>query len=58
MRCNALDLPAVHRYAVQRGGRALLADEMGLGKTLQAMSVAAYFRDDWPLLVCCPASLW
>ncbi|KIY97725.1 DNA helicase [Monoraphidium neglectum] len=44
-------------YALQRQGRILLADEMGLGKTVQAITIAACYSEDWPLLVVCPASL-
>lgn len=29
----------------------------GLGKSLQALSVAAYYHEDWPLLIICPSSL-
>lgn len=43
--------------AVEAGGRIMIADEMGLGKTLQAVATAVYYRDDWPLLVVCPASV-
>ena len=30
---------------------------MGLGKTLQAISVAYYYRNEWPLLIIVPSSL-
>ncbi len=30
---------------------------MGLGKTIQALSVAYYYREQWPLLIVVPASL-
>ena len=30
---------------------------MGVGKTIQALAVAFVFKNDWPLLVICPASL-
>ncbi|RUS78192.1 hypothetical protein EGW08_014051 [Elysia chlorotica] len=43
--------------AIHRKGRLLLADDMGLGKTLQAICVAAYYREDWPLLVVAPSSV-
>ncbi|GFS00493.1 SWI/SNF-related matrix-associated actin-dependent regulator of chromatin subfamily A-like protein 1 [Elysia marginata] len=43
--------------AIHRKGRLLLADDMGLGKTLQAICVAAYYRDEWPLLVVAPSSV-
>ena len=35
----------------------MIADEMGLGKTVQAITTALCYRDEWPLLVLCPASL-
>lgn len=38
-------------YGISRGGRFLLGDDMGLGKTRQALAVAAYYRDEWPLLI-------
>lgn len=42
---------------VEKSGRALIGDEMGLGKTIQAIGVAAYYRDEWPLLIITPSSL-
>ncbi|OCT63361.1 DNA annealing helicase and endonuclease ZRANB3 [Xenopus laevis] len=44
-------------FALKRHGRCMIADEMGLGKTLQAIAVAYYYRDEWPLLVVVPSSL-
>ncbi|ELR17128.1 helicase, putative [Acanthamoeba castellanii str. Neff] len=44
-------------FALQRNGRALIADEMGLGKTLQAIAIAAYYKEDWPVLVVAPSSV-
>eukprot|EP00913_Durusdinium_trenchii_P019767 g18582.t1 len=44
-------------FALKRGGRVLLGDEMGLGKTAQALTLAAQFPKDFPLLVVCPSSL-
>ncbi|KAL0484976.1 smarcal1, partial [Acrasis kona] len=44
-------------FGVKRQGRLLIGDEMGLGKTIQAISIAQYYRDEWPLLVICPSSL-
>jgi len=41
-------------------GRALLADDMGLGKTLQAITAAAWLKDNAAIttvLIICPASL-
>ncbi|KAM9346996.1 SWI/SNF-related matrix-associated actin-dependent regulator of chromatin subfamily A-like protein 1 [Symphorus nematophorus] len=44
-------------FAVSRHGRLLLADDMGLGKTVQAICIAAYYRNEWPLLVVAPSSV-
>lgn len=45
------------KFCIEKQGRALLGDEMGLGKSLQAITVAAYYAQSWPLLVICPSSL-
>ena len=45
------------KFMLRCGGRALLADAMGLGKSLQAIAAASAYRDEWPLLVVCPAGL-
>lgn len=45
------------RRCVERGGRILLADEMGLGKTVSAITMAAYYSDEWPALVVVPSSV-
>ena len=45
------------RRALEIGGRILIGDEMGLGKTVQAIAVALAYREEWPLLVVCPAGL-
>ncbi|CAI5477220.1 unnamed protein product [Closterium sp. Yama58-4] len=50
-------LPFLPRFALSRGGRVLIADEMGLGKTVQAIGLAACYRDEWPVLVIAPSSL-
>ncbi|NXX47569.1 SMAL1 protein, partial [Tricholaema leucomelas] len=44
-------------FAILRNGRLLLADDMGLGKTIQAICIAAYYRNEWPLLVVTPSSV-
>ena len=44
-------------FGMEKCGRVLIADEMGLGKTLQALALAAQYREDWPVLVVCPSSL-
>ena len=45
------------RFALRKNGRCLFADEMGLGKSLQALLSAAFWEQEWPVLVICPASL-
>ena len=30
---------------------------MGLGKTLQALALAYYYREEWPVLIIVPSSL-
>lgn len=45
------------RFGISRGGRCLIADEMGLGKTIQALGIAHYYKDSWPLLIVCPSSI-
>lgn len=45
------------KFAIRHEGRCLIADDMGLGKTIQSISIAMWYREDWPLLVICPASL-
>jgi SWI/SNF-related matrix-associated actin-dependent regulator 1 of chromatin subfamily A len=44
------------KFGISRGGRCLIADDMGLGKTRQALAIADFFKDDWPLLVVTNAS--
>ncbi|XP_054642861.1 SWI/SNF-related matrix-associated actin-dependent regulator of chromatin subfamily A-like protein 1 isoform X2 [Dunckerocampus dactyliophorus] len=44
-------------FAVFKQGRLLLADDMGLGKTVQAICIAAYYREEWPVLVVAPSSV-
>ncbi|XP_066543672.1 DNA annealing helicase and endonuclease ZRANB3 isoform X2 [Amia ocellicauda] len=45
------------KFALSRHGRCMIADEMGLGKTIQAISVACFYKDEWPLLIVVPSSL-
>ncbi|XP_041118108.1 DNA annealing helicase and endonuclease ZRANB3 [Polyodon spathula] len=45
------------KFAISRNGRCMIADEMGLGKTIQAISVAYYYKQEWPLLIVVPSSL-
>ncbi|KAL4222277.1 SWI/SNF-related matrix-associated actin-dependent regulator of chromatin subfamily A-like protein 1 [Mactra antiquata] len=44
-------------FGIQQNGRVLIADDMGLGKTIQAICLAYYYRNDWPLLVVVPSSV-
>lgn len=44
------------RFGIEKKGRCLIADEMGLGKTYQALGLADFYKDDWPLLICTTAS--
>ncbi|XP_074255847.1 DNA annealing helicase and endonuclease ZRANB3 isoform X2 [Saimiri boliviensis] len=44
-------------FALQRNGRCMVADEMGLGKTIQAIAVAYFYKEEWPLLIVVPSSL-
>ncbi|KAM3957943.1 SWI/SNF-related matrix-associated actin-dependent regulator of chromatin subfamily A-like protein 1 [Aphomia sociella] len=45
------------RFAISRRGRCMIADDMGLGKTFQALAVASYYRNDWPLLIVTTSSM-
>jgi len=45
------------QYGVSRNGRVLIADDMGLGKTVQALGLASYYRQAWPVLVICPSTV-
>lgn len=38
-------------FGIQRDGRCMIADDMGLGKTFQALAIADYYKEDWPLLI-------
>ncbi|KAF7477596.1 Hypothetical predicted protein [Marmota monax] len=35
----------------------MVADEMGLGKTIQAIAIAYFYKEEWPLLIVVPSSL-
>ncbi|KAK1166021.1 DNA annealing helicase and endonuclease ZRANB3 [Acipenser oxyrinchus oxyrinchus] len=45
------------KFAISRNGRCMIGDEMGLGKTIQAISVAYFYKQEWPLLIVVPSSL-
>lgn len=42
-------------FGISKQGRCMIADEMGLGKTHQALAIADFYRDEWPLLICTTA---
>ncbi|KAG7196652.1 hypothetical protein KM043_015990 [Ampulex compressa] len=44
-------------YGISKGGRCIIADDMGLGKTIQALGIACYFKENWPLLIITPSSV-
>lgn len=44
-------------YGINRNGRLLIADDMGLGKTFQALAIANYYKQNWPLLIVTTASM-
>ncbi|XP_027273553.1 DNA annealing helicase and endonuclease ZRANB3 isoform X2 [Cricetulus griseus] len=44
-------------FALRRDGRCMVADEMGLGKTIQAIAVAYFYKEEWPMLIVVPSSL-
>lgn len=44
-------------FALERRGRCVLADEMGLGKTAQAICTLWEYRQEFPVLIVCPASV-
>ncbi|RNA00532.1 SWI SNF-related matrix-associated actin-dependent regulator of chromatin subfamily A 1 [Brachionus plicatilis] len=45
------------KFAIQQNGRLLLADDMGLGKTVQALAIASYYKEEWPLFIIVPSSV-
>ena len=44
-------------YGISKNGRCMIADDMGLGKTIQALGIAHYYRNDWPLLIVVQSSV-
>lgn len=44
-------------FGIDKNGRCLIADDMGLGKTFQALAIANYYKEDWPLLIITTASM-
>lgn len=45
------------KFGISRGGRCLISDDMGLGKSIQALGIAHFYFDEWPLLIVCPSSM-
>ncbi|XP_048482179.1 SWI/SNF-related matrix-associated actin-dependent regulator of chromatin subfamily A-like protein 1 [Plutella xylostella] len=45
------------RFCIAKRGCCMLADDMGLGKTFQALAVASYYRQNWPLLIVTTSSM-
>lgn len=43
-------------FGISKHGRVMIGDEMGLGKTYQALAIADFYREDWPLFICTTAS--
>lgn len=43
------------KYGVEKRGRIVIADEMGLGKSIQALAIAKYYQESWPVLIVCTA---
>jgi len=41
---------------IARGGRCIIADDMGLGKTRQALAIADFYKEDWPVVIVTNAS--
>ncbi|XP_018300731.1 SWI/SNF-related matrix-associated actin-dependent regulator of chromatin subfamily A-like protein 1 [Mycetomoellerius zeteki] len=44
-------------YGISKNGRCIIADDMGLGKTIQALGIAHYYKESWPLLIVTPSSV-
>ncbi|XP_015181372.1 PREDICTED: SWI/SNF-related matrix-associated actin-dependent regulator of chromatin subfamily A-like protein 1 [Polistes dominula] len=45
------------RYGISKKGRCIIADDMGLGKTIQALGIASFFQESWPLLIVAPSTV-
>lgn len=44
-------------FGIAKGGRLIIGDDMGLGKTREALGIADFYRDDWPLLIVTTAAM-
>ena len=45
------------QFGINHHCRILIGDEMGVGKTIQALALSYLFKEDWPVLIVCPASM-
>lgn len=45
------------RFGIDKNGRCLIGDDMGLGKTFQALALANYYMEDWPVLIVTTATM-
>lgn len=43
-------------FGISKLGRLMIADDMGLGKTYQALAIADFYRENFPLLICTTAN--
>lgn len=44
-------------HIVNLGGSGIIADEMGLGKTMQGIGFLAYYNNELPVVILCPAAV-
>ena len=54
---DCIHMKFIFSFGVMKNGRVLIADDMGLGKTIQAICLACYYRNEWPLLIIVPSSV-
>ena len=54
---DCIHMEFIFSFGVMKNGRVLIADDMGLGKTIQAICLACYYRNEWPLMVIVPSSV-
>lgn len=43
-------------FGISKKGRCMIADDMGLGKTYQALAIADFYKDNFPLFICTTAA--
>lgn len=44
-------------FGIDKKGYCFIADDMGLGKTFQALAIASYYKENWPVLIATTASM-